>query len=518
MKASVWIVAWAALIASASMTQAQDLDTKAERALERALKTADKLEADVSLYEGEERSYSDSVGERALDKVEGAAKKLAELPADHPRVAALLERLDSLRARLARLVDEKGSLGARSGLDSKAAGKLNHLATTLENLETELGHHGPDGKYAFNDRNRERFEGKLVDAGKKLAELPAENPTVGLLRTHLERLEAQLAAMGSNLEEAQAKAAAAAAERARLEALPEFERDAERLGAVVGQLKKRGMISFDAPYLRRNLRTLSLTEAEELAASWPENRRTFAALAEKYAALRGGRPTSMVLLLIDGEFFCAEFAAAAEAFVGGAPAKVAEFSEQVRRLTAAAVAEQRHGDFVDLGSELNTALGQVRHIAHLARALSEGSTDLTPAAAALQGEVDRAMDGLAGAIVAANRAPADVYAGADKGALEAFARETWAKHFAAERVLAVRFPEDAFRRTVAWRWDTIRKEYYKVDHSELWITVAVESGEEAILYRCVIRKMHLEQDRLTFAWDRPERVAPTQRMLAKNLD
>ena len=47
--------------------------------------------------------------------------------------------------------------------------------------------------------------------------------------------------------------------------------------------------------------------------------------------------------------------------------------------------------------------------------------------------------------------------------------------------------------------------------------VAAADGE-AILYHAVLRKLHLEADRLTIAWDRPDVVAPSDRMRVENLE
>ena len=71
---------------------------------------------------------------------------------------------------------------------------------------------------------------------------------------------------------------------------------------------------------------------------------------------------------------------------------------------------------------------------------------------------------------------------------------------------------------MAWRWDSGRKQAYKVDQSDLWICVVVERGEEAILYSAFLRKLHLEQDRMIIRWRRPERVPPSIRMQKGNLD
>ncbi|MEZ6186776.1 MAG: hypothetical protein R3F62_17425 [Planctomycetota bacterium] len=112
-----------------------------------------------------------------------------------------------------------------------------------------------------------------------------------------------------------------------------------------------------------------------------------------------------------------------------------------------------------------------------------GEGGLAANASALEREVQAAMGQLAEAIVDDTRAPRNAYVGGDQAELEAFARTQWSEHFAKERVLAVRFPQDAFHRVVAWRWDAAEQEPYKVDHSELWIRVIVAGADgEAILY------------------------------------
>ncbi|MEZ6186777.1 MAG: hypothetical protein R3F62_17430 [Planctomycetota bacterium] len=320
MTQQVWLGAALALIASACMTSAQDLDSKAARALERALKTVSGIEEDLGPYEAGERNYSDSVGERAADKLAGAEAKLQELPGEHPEVAAALGRIAAARERLARLVEERGSLGARSGLDGKAAGKLNHAATLLENLGTELGHYGVDGKYTFNDRVAERFQKKLDQAQEKLAELPAENTLVAMLLSQLEQLREQLAGMGSDLEAAQAQAQAREAQRAALLAAPEYPGDLARAQALYRAIVHCGLIDYQAGYLRRPFRTPHLGEAEEAARQFAVVRAQWPALVEKYAPLKGGRPNDLTFVLNDGQYQFPAYVARFEGFVRGAAA------------------------------------------------------------------------------------------------------------------------------------------------------------------------------------------------------
>ena len=518
MRTPVWIGAAVALIASAAMTTAQELDSKAQRGLDRARKTADKLETDLAVYERGERNYSDSVGERAADKLDKAAETLAELPGEHPEVAAAQARLDALRERVARLVAERGSLGARSGLDDKTAGKLNHAATTLENLQTELNLYGPEGKYTYNDRVAERFARKLDQAGDKLAELPAENSLVAMLGIQLEQLRAQLARMGQGLEQAQAQAAALAQARADLLASPDYARDLELARGFYDALIHTGLLEYGAAYLRRPYRTPDLGVAEAYASQFQAVREGWPRLAETYAPLRGGRPNDMMFLLRDGARFFPAYVETLQGFADGAAAHLDGLQAELDRLVQGAVEARDHEAFSRPDSPLNRALAQVRHVADLAAILG-GDEALPQRANAITARVHQATDALSAAIVANNRAPQNAYTGDDADALRAFTTAQWAEHFPDERILAIRMPNDPFRRVVAWRWDRIEKQVYKVDHSELWIRVIVAAADgEAILYHAVLRKLHLEADRLTIAWDRPDVVAPSDRMRVENLE
>ena len=203
-------------------------------------------------------------------------------------------------------------------------------------------------------------------------------------------------------------------------------------------------------------------------------------------------------------------------FLAKAPEAAKGAAAEARAMAAKAVAARDHYAFSNFIGPLRGKRVHVERLAELAQLLG-GGAGLDALSEKLAQDLQQEEEKLAGEIVASNRAPADRYTGGDRAQLESFVRTQWKEHFPKERVLAVRFVEEAMGRTVAWRWNRASKQFYKVDHSSVRLVVVVERGDEAILYTSWVRKLHLEQDRLILRWSRPKRIPPRMRMQRANL-
>ena len=493
-----------------------ELDKKETKALERAVSVLEKAEAKLAEYEGE-KHYSDRAGEGLERSLEQAQEKLAGLPPAGEGVGAASKRAEELSKRLRALILAKGSLGAQAFLGPKASANINTYDVQLKNFSAELEKYGADGKFDFNDRVKGRMQSQLQKLEEKLGEFPQDNVVVKSLVDRGKAARAELEAMSQDLGAALAARAKEEAERQALMDAPAFASDIERIGGLVETFKQTYLFTLDAGYLRNPLDGSTYEEALTLAGEWTHHAQTYRGLRAKYALFMNGRgSTSMMVSLREADEWLPRFEAAIQTFQAGAPGLVAVTCQQARALAQKAVADKNHRAFSDFIGELAGKTAYVRRVAELHAKL--GGSGLASQAEALAKDLLDEQEKLAVDIVAGNRAPKDAYQGPDQAELEAFVRAQWAKHFADEEVVGVRFPNESFQRTVAWRWDSSKKQAYKVDQSELWIRVLVKSGDEALIYSCLLRRLHLDGDKLTIRWSRSKRVPPSERMLLANLD
>lgn len=483
--------------------------------MKRVVSTLDKTEKDLSALEEERKRYSDGAAERLLAALQKACERLEGLPAAEEGASEARARVEDLEARVRALIAEKGSLGAKSGLDSKAAGRLNSLDTKLANLANELAKQGERG--TFNDRQRERVGSKVSGLKKDLEAYPAENHVVAGLLGRLGEIAASLAELSSDLSSAQACAAEEEAERERLEADPAFEGDLERVKHFCELFKTgRRYFALDALHLRR------IDGAEEEACDQArrrsENLADYAELRARYDIIvsSGQSRSAMRWALREGDEWLPRYTETLERFVEEAPGALRTAVEEALELAQMAVAERKHRPFSYESSDLRSRARYARNLALLYDLCGTG-VELTPEVDALGAKLAEEEEQLAEEIVAANRVPQDAYTGSDRGELEGFVRAQWAEHFPEEELLELCFPQEAFARTTAWRMESSQPQLTKVDHSDLWIRVVVAAGSEAILYRVLISRLHLQADRLTLRWSRPDPVPPGSRMLRANL-
>ncbi|MGE0711349.1 MAG: hypothetical protein AB7N76_08950 [Planctomycetota bacterium] len=507
----------AALVAvSAPLAVAGGLDKKQARSLESAKKALDKAEAKLAESEGESKKpYQDRTGESLERALERAHEQLKELPADGEGVADGLERAKQLQQRLRALIEAKGSLGARAFLGSKTATSLNYLDGRMTSNANQLAKLAQEGA-SFGDRDKDGLTKALADVDAKLAELPAENPIVQQLKKRQEEAKAAFGRLCSGLGAKKEAAADAEAARQALLSSPDFAKDVERVKALVETVAEDGLFLLDAGYLRNPLDSQAFDQAKGIAEQWSSIAPEAQGFLAKYESLLRARANEMRFPLSELKERFPRLELRVQTFVSQAPAAAAAAAKEARELAAAAIGRKDHRAFSDILSPLHAKSAYVRRVAELAARL--GIKELLAAAGALDDQLAAEEEKLAADIVAGNRAPKNAYARADRAALEAFVGEHWGKSFAKEEVLAVRFPNESFQRTVAWRWDSGRKQHYKVDQSDLWIRVLVAKGEEAVIYVALLRKLHLEDDRLILRWERPKHLPPSARMLRKNLD
>jgi hypothetical protein len=484
--------------------------------VKRVVSTLDKIEKDLSALEEARKRYNDGVAQRLASSLGKAVERLEGLPSAEEGAAEQRARAEAFEGRIKTLVATHGSLGARSGLDSKAANKVNALDTKLGNLAQELAKF-EEGRSRFNERIQGRLEGKVKALEEELERLPQDNEVVAALLERGSELRSSFQALCADLGAEQAAAAETDAAIASLLAAPEYAGDVERAKQIVELFKRgRSLFALDALHFRR-LDGL-LDEARDLGTSWREARAAYESLRDTYALLLENKGRWEILWpLQEAERWLPMFSEVIDDFLSGARAAVAEGIADAKAEAALAVAEQRPWQFSTYSSELRSRASFARNVATLHDLAAPGAEPLTPLADACDQDLAQEEEQLAELIVNENRAPADAYTGSDQSELEAFVRAQWSEHFPDEEVLGLRFPQEAFARTTAWRMESSQPQLTKVDHSDLWIRVLVEAGAEVISYRALISRLHLESDRLTLRWSRPDPVPPGSRILRSNL-
>lgn len=487
--------------------------------MKRVVSTLDKIEKDLAAYEEERKRYNDGGVERLSTSLGKALERLGTLPPAEEGAAEQRSRADAFEDRIRALVEARGSLGAKSGLDSKSAGKLNALDTKLANLAIELSKFEGEGFSVFNERKRDRLSDKVAGVFKDLSVHPAENHVVAGLAERGAQLEATLQALAGSLNAAQAGAAETEAAIAALTEAPDHAEDLERVEQMAEVFKRgRHLFALDANHLRRIDGILD--DAREQAETWRKLNAASLELRAKYSILLEGRKgvrLPMRRALDEAESWRPRYVETVEEFIGGAPAAVAEGIADAKAEAVEAVADQKPWLFSTYSSSLRARASHARNVAALYDVVAPDATPLSPLAAACDRELALEEEKLSEVIVRDNRAPGDGYTGSDQRELETFVRAQWAEHFPEEEVLAVRFPQEAFARTTAWRMESNQAQLTKIDHSELSVRVIVAAGLEAILYRVSITRLHLQAERLILRWNRPDPVPPGARMLTTNV-
>lgn len=484
--------------------------------MKRVVSTLDKIEKDLSALEEARKRYNDSAAQRLSTSLEKALERLEGLPGAEEGAAEQRARADGFEARIRALVATHGSLGARSGLDSKLVNKVNALDTKLGNLSQELAKF-QDGRSRFNERIRERLLGKLEKVAGELEALPAENEVVAGLAERLGGIRAEYEGLCADLGAAQEAAAETDAAIEALVTNSAYPGEVERAKQIVELFKRgRALFALDALHFRRPDGLLE--EARELGASWREACAAYESLKDKYALLLEGKGRWEILWpLQEAERWQPKFSEAMEDFLSGAPGAVSEGISDALARAEAAVAKQEPWQFSGYSSELRARANFARNVATLHDLADPSAPPQITSVEACEQKLATQEEELAELIVRENRAPQDAYLGPDRRELEAFIRAQWAEHFPEEVLLEVRFPQEAFARTTAWRMEPHRPELKKVDYSELETRVIVERAPEGLLYRVTLSRLHLQDDRLILRWSRPDPAPPGSRMLLANL-
>jgi hypothetical protein len=131
-------------------------------------------------------------------------------------------------------------------------------------------------------------------------------------------------------------------------------------------------------------------------------------------------------------------------------------------------------------------------------------------------ECDRLASTLKAEILAATRAPNDLYAGSDKVAHEKAIRAAWQAKWSGDEILGLRFHMEQFDRNTKWTWYDSDSSWNKSDMSVLCVTVVVKTSDEiATMYPAYVNVDHLS-DKTTYGVDTKGSAYVVEEMLVAN--
>ena len=189
------------------------------------------------------------------------------------------------------------------------------------------------------------------------------------------------------------------------------------------------------------------------------------------------------------------FLDAAAAAVKSLPGEIRADAIEVKQVADEAVANQKPMWFT---GGIPQQLGWIDEKLELLTALdSEGSVTVAAEVKALKEGLAAQADSLKALIIRDNQLPGDNYAGADRDALIALAKETWKKEEPDFELLAVHIPSDTWKRNT--RWTHSGSSWYFVDSSSIQVRLFVadkENPEQAISRPINIAKDHTQGDKL----------------------
>lgn len=423
-------------------------------------------------------------------------------------------------------------LATAAPLDKKQASTLKRAQGQITNVDQQLERAIAGGRGGLLT---ERVEGDLTRRIQKLRELiaplPAGDAGVAAEAARLKQLEAKLAAKIAARQKVEAAAAAVADGVRALLTAPQFEADLAKLTAWREMARSAERYDVDHYLFARWVDHPELAELIAWGRQWAQVQRAYAALKVTCAAALTAKPkppiTEQVIALqevadADADADLAAFGAQLTAFTAAAPARVAADGKALAAAIAAARTQQRFDAILDPDGEIQALRNRLVNLpAVYASLVGKADGDKVIAAGrAAEDAAAAAIDGFATELVTTNRAPADLYAGDERAALEAKVKAAWKKAFPTETVLSVRLRGEAFARQTSWTLDPVSNTMTKRDSSTLPLIVIVKrDAKEAVMWAAGLVRDHMRGDVVEVVWlPRPARgPSATQRMLLANL-
>ncbi len=383
----------------------------------------------------------------------------------------------------------------------------------------------------LTDRTKEEQERRIAKHEAKLDAMPKDNAEVAAERAHLAQLKKALAENVALLTGKQDAAAEVLATMQRLYTAPDFDRDNEDAARINGMFRSSMALAYEGWWLEKELDHTQNVANRSETTNMDASLKRFEELRVKYAPVQTRMMPPEGLGFKHNEITSATGPRAVEqrdAFLlklkdyrDKTPAILDGIAASIKTELATAQAAKDYSTLSGTGS-IPKNLSRIENIfanwSPLAN--SEGErTRVAALAGATKATVDKAVSEVATSIIASNRAPADVYQGADRGALETHVRKVWKTDHPTEAVLSVRFTSTTFSRETSMTFDKGSSSWRKIDRSGVFARVIVkgENGE-AIMWPISVVRNHMRGDALEVFWPvRAAKPSPLLRMLAKNL-
>ncbi len=325
----------------------------------------------------------------------------------------------------------------------------------------------PPGFFEHFLGQAEVLEGKLDAMGDDLKKngCPPDDPQVRAIVDGVAKAKASLAELRAEIEPRLAESRRIADPKS----YPNIEKDFEQIESFGKAYSMTDFLAFPE-------RTAELAEGFQQATEW---------CSEKFKEYRplmvvtGGKGSPWFQRYARTAQSFKKFNEAAGAFLSRAERDIPRALQDAERMADRAVSTQNPQFFT----------GGVRQNLEKAEAMLRVAESFLgpddPKIARMRSQIEKTRAKLAGKekaleekIIAAERAPEEVYEGSDKEQLRKEILAEWKKAWPDDEVLAVRFHMKDFRRNVKWTWNDVDSAWEKSDKSVLAVTVIVKTSDK----------------------------------------
>ncbi len=383
-------------------------------------------------------------------------------------------------------------------------GKLRHANITLDQLDKRLA----EIPNVTSDRVKVKIaecEDRIKDARKDLSELPIDEPEVKTTFARIDAAEKKVAEVkGGNEQSDKAKADELAAFIAAVGDGKALEGQASVFLDLIGVASRGGASDEDlAPFPQ------AYADFMKFDAQWGN---TGAAKKSNQASVKFSVTKDRFRQVTDARNELAQNAASR------VDENIAEAKKSVASLATV------KSNFVGIQMSAEKSLNDAERIGKtydvMCKDLPGYKAGLVEKVKALRPQLEAEAAKYGERIIAENTPIANVYQGADRGALETQVRTFWKAQFPQEKLLAIRFTDTDWTRHAGFQWEQSTSAWQKYDQSVLHLIVYVEGKDpkNAVQRDATVKKRHLDGDKIgVSAYLSSGRTSPIYTVLASKL-
>jgi hypothetical protein len=206
------------------------------------------------------------------------------------------------------------------------------------------------------------------------------------------------------------------------------------------------------------------------------------------------------------------FETAANQYADAAPAKLAGELEQARKLAKIAVDNVRPAYFSPDGgvTQQFKYAEQTRAILAALRPDTDTARQADADIVAARDEVARIAEGLNDSILENNKLPEDQFSGPDREQLLTLVKAHWKSDGTGQEPLVVGLNSSQWTRDTRWVWQSVSKEWYKLDASRAqgFVVIPFDDKTARVIYIDIL-KNHMKEDRVSLGYFNDPSEAPT---------